>query len=293
MCWDATTSLTFSLVLYGTSYYLYLIKYRYWERAFLILFIFGTMQLAQFFNWLTILPFDSYGTCYDLNKYATIFAYIALILQPLFLNLAVAIGEKNGWVNYKFPVFFAALFVIGMIVRMILGEYLPDNPNLQYMTPDFTTVEDERITCSYIGKYGYILWRFKLWREPCAPNFFLYQILGTTIFFADGIRQRVIGVFGMYVITFYSAWVNWGSAEAVAYWCHSTITVPFCFLIDAHLDSFLDLIGFTKRFGSFRYTGAAATTAGKKSKKNGKIRLLAFTRKNVICWDYHYLLGFH
>lgn len=257
MCWNASVSVVFGVVMFATAAYLKHIKYPYYLCANVALLLYGSMQFAQALNWLTVLPLSEYGRCTPANYYATLFAFAIAFLQPMCNVLAVAAHEKQA-ICESIPPYeqgtevaqqkiakrmdmFVLPFLGGVVVLVVgfiqlaLGEWgVPST--LLLAEEDFTTLYDSVITCTYIGPGGYLLWRFKMYLSPLMPTQFVYQLFGLTIFCVSSRRRLAMFLFVFYGMALVSIW-KYTTAESLAYWCASSVTLPPMFLFDAWLES--------------------------------------------------------
>ena len=233
MCWNASYSFAFAGAMFGTALVLKYFNYSAWRRAALSLSVYGLMQFAQGLNWLTVLPWSEYGKCTDGNRYATYLAYVALHLQCLFNMLSVAatpIGEKHR--NYKLIIWMAGLVTLTCYIQLAIGELGWLKSTLLLPTRSSVTTYDPLVTCTYVGPYGYLLWKFKVYLSPLMPTYFAYNMFGLVILTVAGWRQRLICAIGFHGLALYAEWAFHNSGEAAAYWCHSTILLPLLFFID-------------------------------------------------------------
>lgn len=228
MCWNAGWSLCFTLGMIFTYKMLGKWKYAYQERASYVLLVLGLMQFSQFLGWMFILPWSSHGECTPINKFSTYLAFLSLALQPLFITLSVAAGEKK---KCQFPLVLFMSFAVFLMwmCQLILGElFSPGGPI------DSSTVVDYNITCTYLGEYGYLLWRFKMWSGSFTPTFFPYYLFSLVCVAISNRRHQIgflVAFYGMLLLSYY----KYPDAESAAYWCATNITVPIMFLIDGFM----------------------------------------------------------
>lgn len=238
-----------------TAYILRRMNYTYWKRAWYSLTIYGIMQFTQFLNWLTIQKLENYGEeCPAANRYATYLAYISIVLQPLFNILSAAAGEVNSPENrarYTLLICMSIVVVVIMLLQLIVGELWSSESSETVSTFDFSTTLDDHITCTYVGKYGYILWRFRVFQAENLPNYFVYHLFSLTVFTISNLRQFLILFFCYYVLAIYSAIEYPNSGESAAYWCKSTIAISILFLLDCWYEK--KYLQKTKRSGNHKH----------------------------------------
>ncbi len=209
MCYSAESSIqSFSLVsiLAGLLYYY---GNKFDQHVAIAFFAIIQMQLAEYFMWLD-------QSCGDINKYATIYAYIVLIMQPLAILLS---GYYLKTLNISQNYLIGSVFIIASL--WIYGL-------LQY-------VFGETSKCS-TTKNGHLLWDF-LRKKEYYPNTLLMSVyfIGLFLpwlFMKDKIKGNFM--FFLLVISFaihyYMFNDNWHTE-----WCFGTRTgillyIAFIFL---------------------------------------------------------------
>ena len=133
MCYDAVSSIqNFGIVTALSSFLLYMGD-KYDKHIAIFLFFVIQMQLAEYFMWKD-------QSCGNMNKYATIYAYFVLLLQPLSI-LWIGYYFKTLNISLQMTMILSALFIIAYgsgIVKYILDPGVKcSRPRVKHLVWDF------------------------------------------------------------------------------------------------------------------------------------------------------------
>ena len=179
------------------------------------------MELFQAAQW----QFGDVGTCSEVNRLFTLFAYLLIWVQPL---LFVAIGEQSQLHAVKVRLEYARLISIitawYAVTLLLVGNFYTPT----YLLPGSSFGEK---TCTTVGPYGHLAWQFSPLSIVYGPTHFVYYILISTIFYFYPARlQWTIGL-GWWISLFFSLyWVGPG-IELPAFWCLLSASVDIPILI--------------------------------------------------------------
>jgi hypothetical protein len=232
MCWSLGVTFTFATIQFGMAYFFSRTSYKYRHRFMLLLVTYGLMEFAEFTNWFA-LEFTSSGSgsCGTLNKVTTVFAYVLLSWQPVanvlscMLNVAREKREK-----FILPLVFMCFAFVLQMVALYNGETMSLFREGAIFLDSVHSVYSDR-TCTVVGPGGYLLWKFRVHVDALTPTYFLHLMSGVTLLFIEPFTHKLYGLGGYFgLLSFSYLW--FGTSEYAAFWCLSTVVLPFVYLFD-------------------------------------------------------------
>ena len=231
MCWSLEISLAFAGAhLLSASYVAWRRPPHSREFLHFILFYFA-MEILQSLQWLFGVESGLNHSCSRSNTFLTIIAYIFIWLQPI---LFASFSNKR---DSHFVWYYSLYTFVIAVVNLALG-FSEKAIGLASMSRDEKTNYGQQ-TCTYLGEYNHLVWKFAVPSFNCQPTHFVYFsiILLTFLLHFDRILQLTIGL-GWMTTFFVSLWaIGSVNAELTSYWCLLSIFADIPILIYTTLHS--------------------------------------------------------
>ncbi|CAF0732298.1 unnamed protein product [Didymodactylos carnosus] len=164
------------------------------------------------------------ATCSKTNTLLTIFAYILIWLQPVMFTTFSVKGDK------RFPLYYTIYTLIVAMINLFVGFVNPAG-GLDTMT---LTEKNNygQYTCTYMGEYGHLVWKFAISTFVYQPTHFVYHsvILMIFMFNYDFILKTTIAL-GWTLTFFVSLYSVGNGAELTSYWCLLSVFADIPILI--------------------------------------------------------------
>lgn len=214
MCSTPAITLFFVICDIVSGYYVYIKKTKYRNIFLVFIGFYGIMELLQFIQWI----YGDINICTYRNKFFTkpplglepIIAFILIWLQPLLFSWIGLVSTYNSY--YKFGFNLSLLALIFGIFNMQLSYYT--NKSIIYENTNFGET-----TCTIIGKYGHLLWKFSVLSLNYHPSYFVYLgIILLCIFKYPNVLKFTIGLGWFYTLLISLYLVN-NSPELPSFWC--------------------------------------------------------------------------
>lgn len=212
MCWSAPVSLAFGLVHCLVGFYVQKRQGPYYREFSIFVGFYALMEFLQMFQWLI-------GTHQNLiNTTLTVVAYLLIWLQPIMFSLIGVLQTfKNQSNGYYHGYYIFALQLSCLILLVALGNLgfgLISGRGIHIPNTNF-----ENITCTTIGKYGHLDWKFGVYSIDFQPTHIMYLLLImlSVLSYPKGLKCTLgLGWLATFIV---SLFLVAGSSEFPAYWC--------------------------------------------------------------------------
>jgi len=222
MCWNIEVSL---LAAVGHLITLYIVHKSKISNPFIregyirFLIFYMIMEIFQASQWITASPVpfsalpNEQSSCSQWNQITTVFAYILIWYQPyLFSRIAKHRSSDPLHIACLFTFFIAMLQISVPFIR----EYFDEECKSEIKLPN---TNYHHTTCTYIGKYGHLDWKFNILNIAYYPTHFGYFLLvGTIILKLHPIHKWTIGIGWLLSLLITLFLVGFGP-ELPSYWC--------------------------------------------------------------------------
>jgi uncharacterized membrane protein len=210
MCWNISVSVSFGLIHLITMMIVIIIKPYHYRKFITFLLFYLIMEWFQALQWYLGVKTINNDICPPINTYLTIFAYILIWIQPIMFA-----SFTN---NKRFVRYYAMLTFIICMINLFLGFKYPAQ-ELDSITFDGSANYGNQ-TCTYLGKYGHLLWKFKINTLAYQPTHYVYYslILLTFILYYDRILKYTLGL-GWIISLILTIFIHGVNNELPSFWC--------------------------------------------------------------------------
>lgn len=229
MCWSTQISLAFGLCHLLTAACVYYKKKSHYKDFLLFLGFYTLMEFFQAAQWVygDIMPTSTFGylNCSLTNTVFTSCAYALIWFQPILFA-----GITH--ISYRPFSSIVVLTAFWAMISLALGFWKTPT----YLIPDSNYGLS---TCTEIGPYGHLAWRFAPISVKYTPNDYVYVIL-IVVSIYESYYSRIKWTIGLgWLLTMIASIASVGSgSDLPAYWCMLSVFVDLPILYDIFLRNY-------------------------------------------------------
>ena len=206
MCYNKDVSLKTYLLSIVFSIILFIYGDKYDKTISIFSFVFGHMQLAEYFLW-------KHQKCNKINYYITIIIHILLFLQPLSIILA---GLYYNVFNIDIKILKILLLIISLLLLYVIILY----------------VRNKKKICSKEDKTGNLNWDLINKKNILFNGLFgvvyMFILIFSWLYLKDKFRGRLLSF--ILLFTFLLSKFNFKNWESM--WCYISNIIPIIFLVN-------------------------------------------------------------
>lgn len=227
MCWSIQVTVLFLILHLLQAELVRRLNPRYKPTFLVFIYFYAFMELLQLSQWLM----GSVNSCTQINKFFTIIAYLLIWLQPVMFSL-FGIVQTNKFQYYLYSFFMSIFALLIACLNMFLSYY----NNYAVLISSGSNFANE--TCTYVGQYGHLLWKFPIYSLDIQPSYFVYiTIILLCILKYPRAIQLTLGL-GWFVTLLVSIYMVKGSAELPSFWCLLSVFADIPIIIFSVIDYF-------------------------------------------------------
>lgn len=223
MCWNVKISLLAAGCHLITLYFVHISRLTGPIKAGFVHFIvfYFIMEMFQALQWLTANPVDfdqAEGDCSQWNQVTTVFAYCLIWYQPYMFSYIA--DQKWTWLRIASVFTFCSTMI--QILKPFIHEYLTEQCRSMILLPDTNYYG---VTCTYIGKYGHLDWKFNIQNIAYYPTHFGYFLLvSISILHLHPVHKWTLGL-GWFVSLLVTLFLVGFTPELPSFWCLLSVFV--------------------------------------------------------------------
>ena len=228
MCWTQNISIAFACIHLFTIGIVILKKPKNTQFYIIFCMFYMFMELLQAIQW-----YIGVYDCSTLNYVSTCIAYIYIWLQPVMFSYISYAMIDTLQVKEKATASMISLYSMVTFIVALMNILFVN----QYDKYDIYRTNYGYRTCTYVGEYGHLLWKFNVRNIDLQPSYYVYMSLCIFSFLSmPRSRFKYIISFG-WIITFIISGISVDfGPEMPSFWCYLTFICDIPIIINVYIE---------------------------------------------------------